>query len=120
MGNHCDKCRELRVVDVNAHMRHEVKNISANKGVTISKDLAPLIDQILSQYPDDMKNHKRTTCDKSGEIRIRGVSAAKKKQLENVAHNLNVDVSDLFKLKLYEYSKDTDRHLKREREEDAA
>lgn len=110
MPNNCDPCREVRIENVAMSICNDMKNMSKRIGITQSEVIKPILQKILNAYPEHMRSAK--LCEPTKEIRVRGVSRQVKIELQNLADNLGLPLSQFLEVKFSEELRATPAHMK--------
>lgn len=102
---HCRAVPEIRIRRVGSALSDQITHQAKQcAGINASDFIKPFLYHILDDFPDYMKEYrgdeKRWGLN---ENRIRGISLKARRELENIANYLGLDMPALLKVKLGEY-----------------
>lgn len=90
---------EIRMRSVPEELHQKVKKILIFECKTSPEYIKPMINDILDEYPDEVKNGTISNNSKK-QFRLRCVSPTKYQQLENIAKSTGVTIEQLLKVHL--------------------
>lgn len=90
--------QEIRMRAIPESLHKQIRDILDFECKTAPEFIRPILNDILKEYSEDVKNATKLQAKKS--IRLRGVSPTKYNQLKNISNYLGITIEQLIRLRL--------------------
>jgi hypothetical protein len=97
----CNPCKELRIRRTTQVFDNLVASRAKCQGIPATKIVRSMVLDIVSQYPEYMKEPKEAEV-KETELSLYGIAGAAKKQIQHICEHIGVDTSSFLKVKLFD------------------